>query len=277
MKLLFWNIQKKKSCFKVIADAVQDEDIDVVALAEFSSDFGATEELLTLLKQVGEGYKRLISPVPEKVIIFYNSNKVTVKNRYNEGKIAIKKISSFVSETNAYIVFCHFMSKVSVSNAEQSERITNVKNIIDSFEKENDDEHGILLLCGDLNMNPFEEGVIKANGLNAVMESSIAQKKCRKVGGGKYKYFYNPMWGFLGDLGKDRVSGTYFHNPSNHIQYFWNIFDQVLLCPEAIPYFDKEALHIISETTNFKLLKPSGIIDKNNYSDHLPIMFKLNI
>lgn len=66
MKLLFWNIQKKKSCFKVIADAVQDEDIDVVALAEFSSDFGATEELLTLLKQVGEGYKRLISPVPEK-------------------------------------------------------------------------------------------------------------------------------------------------------------------------------------------------------------------
>lgn len=146
MKLLFWNIQKKKSCFKVIADAVQDEDIAVVALAEFSSDFGATEELLTLLKQVGEGYKRLISPVPEKVIIFYNSNKVTVKNRYNEGKIAIKKISSFVSETNAYIVFCHFMSKVSVSNAEQSERITNVKNIIDSFEKENDDEHGILLL-----------------------------------------------------------------------------------------------------------------------------------
>lgn len=45
-------------------------------------------------------------------------------------------------------------------------------------------------------MNPFEKGLIKANGLNAVMDSSIAKKKSRKVQGKSYKFFYNPMWGF---------------------------------------------------------------------------------
>lgn len=277
MKFLFWNIEKKDKCFEVIADIVRDETIDVIALAEFPKEQDEKKKLLLILKAIDSNFNLLKPTTQEKVVIYYNKSMANVKNQFNEGKVAIKRITSNSNLVNAYVAFCHLDSKINVSDEEQAERVSIIKDTVCTFERDINDDNGFFILCGDLNMNPFERGLIKANGLNAVMESSIAQKVTRKVQGHDYRFFYNPMWGFLGDLGKGEVSGTYYFNPSNHIQYFWNIFDQVLLRPEAIPYFDKEQLRILSQTTHYNLLKKSGIIDANHYSDHLPITFKLNI
>lgn len=277
MNFIFWNLEKKPACYDVIIDIVIEKNIDVIAIAEFSIGPDETKTFLSKLKTIDSNFEWLQPVTKEKVMVFYNKNNAIVSNQYNEGKVAIKKISSITSKVNAYVAYCHLESKVNINDEEQAERVTKLKETLCSFEKDIDDKDGFLLLCGDLNMNPFEKGLIKANGLNAVMDSSIAKKYSRKVQGQSYKFFYNPMWGFLGDLGKGNVSGTYYFNPSNHIQYFWNVFDQVLLRPEAIPYFDKEALNILTSTMHYNLLKKSGAIDDKQYSDHLPIIFKLNI
>lgn len=277
MNFIFWNLEKKPACYDVIIDIVIEKNIDVIAIAEFPIGPDETKTFLSKLKTIDSNFEWLQPVTKEKVMVFYNKNNAIVSNQYNEGKVAIKKISSITSKVNAYVAYCHLESKVNINDDEQAERVTKLKETLCSFEKDIDDKDGFLLLCGDLNMNPFEKGLIKANGLNAVMDSSIAKKYSRKVQGQSYKFFYNPMWGFLGDLGKGNVSGTYYFNPSNHIQYFWNVFDQVLLRPEAIPYFDKEALNILTSTMHYNLLKKSGAIDDKQYSDHLPIIFKLNI
>lgn len=277
MNFIFWNLEKKPACYDVIIDIVIEKNIDVIAIAEFPIGPDETKTFLSKLKTIDSNFEWLQLVTKEKVMVFYNKNNAIVSNQYNEGKVAIKKISSITSKVNAYVAYCHLESKVNINDEEQAERVTKLKETLCSFEKDIDDKDGFLLLCGDLNMNPFEKGLIKANGLNAVMDSSIAKKYSRKVQGQSYKFFYNPMWGFLGDLGKGNVSGTYYFNPSNHIQYFWNVFDQVLLRPEAIPYFDKEALNILTSTMHYNLLKKSGAIDDKQYSDHLPIIFKLNI
>lgn len=277
MNFLFWNVEKKPTCYDVIIDVVEDNNIDVIAIAEFPVGPDEVRTFLNKLRKKDFNFELLQAVAREKVLVFFNKTNAIVKNQYNEGKVAIKMITTNTSKVNAYVAFCHLESKVNINDDEQAERVTKLKETLCSFENDIDDKDGFLLLCGDLNMNPFEKGLIKANGLNAVMDSSIAKKKSRKVQGQSYKFFYNPMWGFLGDLGKGNVSGTYYFNSSNHIQYFWNVFDQVLLRPEAIPYFEKEALDILTSTTHYNLLKKSGAIDDKQYSDHLPIIFKLNI
>lgn len=275
MKFLFWNIEKKSSCFDVIVDLVRDEAFDVIAIAELP--IGQEENLLTRLQVEDSNYLKLIATTPEKVFVYYKKSTTQLKNQFNEGKVAIKKVTSNKGTIISYVSFLHLDSKVNCSDEELAERINTISRSVQNFEEDPDIEKGILLLCGDLNMNPFEKGMIKANGLNAVMDCSIAKKGSRTIQGTSYRYFYNPMWGFLGDLGKGDVSGTYYYNPSYHIQYFWNLYDQVLLRPEAIPYFDMDSLRIITKSSHYQLLKNSGIIDDNLYSDHLPITFTLTI
>jgi hypothetical protein len=57
------------------------------------------------------------------------------------------------------------------------------------------------VLVGDFNMNPFQEGVVAANGLNAVMARRVAaRRRTRVVQEREYPFFYNPMWGHFGDV-----------------------------------------------------------------------------
>lgn len=275
MKFLFWNIEKKQICFDVIADLVKDEALDIIALAEFPKD--KNDILLQKLQVVNPDFSLLKPLVNEKVVVYYCKSTAIVNNQFNEGKVAIKRITSKNKTPIAYIAFLHLASKVNYSDDELAERMKPIIGSVQHFEEKFEYEQGLVLLCGDLNMNPFERGIIQASGLNAVMESDIAKNGSRTIDGIDYKFFYNPMWGFLGDLGKGTVSGTYYFNSTHHIQYFWNLYDQVLMRPEAIPYFDKDALKIVTNSSNFNLLKKSGLIDDKNYSDHLPITFTLNI
>jgi len=79
--------------------------------------------------------------------------------------------------------------------------------------------HARTVLIGDLNMNPFEAGMIAADGLNAVMDKRIAAKGFRKVSGKRMQFFYNPMWSRLGDesIGP---SGTFYYRSSDIMAIF---------------------------------------------------------
>ncbi len=124
-------------------------------------------------------------------------------------------------------------------------------------------------------MNPFEAGMIMGNCFNSVMSRNIAKKGSRIVQGKEYKYLYNPMWSFFGDLSKTPL-GTHYYNSSTHINYHWNIFDQVLIRPELIDCVKYDELKILVNDGNLNLLNKNGIPDKK-VSDHLPLLFTIDL
>ncbi len=168
----------------------------------------------------------------------------------------------------------HFPSKHDWSEDSQSLECTMLAEDIRRVEESAG--HQQTVLVGDLNMNPFETGIVGAAGLHAVMDRSVAKRGTRVVQGRAYAFFYNPMWGLFGD-GSRGPAGTFFHSRSEHKVFFWNTFDQVLVRPALLNRFRMDDLAIIDHTEHRSLLTASGIADRNAGSDHLPILFRMNV
>jgi len=115
-----------------------------------------------------------------------------------------------------------------------------------------------------------------SEGLHAIMDRLIVEGRSRVVKQTESHFFYNPMWSHFGDF-PTSPSGTYFFNNSGHVlNYYWNIFDQVLIRPELLPYFEHDDLLILTNAGEHSLLDTNGRPSKD-YSDHLPILFNLNL
>jgi hypothetical protein len=136
--------------------------------------------------------------------------------------------------------------------------------------------HSKTLLVGDLNMNPFDEGMTSAGGLHAVMTRSIATRNPRTVQRKIYPFFYNPMWGRFGDT-TEGPPGTFYRSASSFVEYFWHMFDQVLVRPELLGSFDIATLRILTECRATKFIRPSGVPNASRLSDHLPLVFELKM
>lgn len=135
--------------------------------------------------------------------------------------------------------------------------------------------HQRTVLVGDMNMNPFEPGLVSSVGLNAGTSRRIAERVTRTVQGRAYRLFYNPMWGHLGDA-KGDTAGSYFHDSAEHLNYFWNVFDQVLLRPDLAKRFDSNQLGIVKSVGERSLVRGDARPDATVHSDHLPIVFELD-
>ena len=140
-------------------------------------------------------------------------------------------------------------------------------------EVETSEGHQRTILLGDMNMNPFEAGMVIAGGLHAVMSRRVAARKTRLVQKQRYKYFYNPMWNHFGDHGE--AGGTFYFEGAEHLCYYWNLFDQVLLRPALLDGFAPENVRIPTSIRGFSLLQEDGQPDKDTVSDHLPLTLEL--
>ena len=133
-----------------------------------------------------------------------------------------------------------------------------------------------LSLFGDFNMNPF------INGGHLVSRATMDQRsrwqgfsapsRKREV----YPFFYNPMWNHFGDT-NGRVPGTYYYANADHAVYFWNMFDQVLIRPELIRRLADPGVRILTESGFTSFLSPLGRPNPSVASDHLPILFSLDL
>ena len=270
MKFLFWNIHKNANAIPYLHNIVREEGIDVVGIAEYPPEY-AIENVLRSRSMTFSYLKPVVDK--EKIKIFYRNSRVKINNKLNGQFVVIKQIKSL-----GYIVsliFCHLPSKISCNEDEQLSRATAINREINDYEQTNA-KNRLTIVCGDFNMNPFDKGMVHCEGFHAVMDKRIAMRRWRKFQETDYSFFYNPMWGCLGDNGKGGTPGTYFYDPSHSIQYFWNMFDQVLIRPDLIPLFDDKSLKIVTTGKSYNLMNINGRIDKK-ISDHLPIMFNLKI
>ncbi len=136
--------------------------------------------------------------------------------------------------------------------------------------------HRRTVLVGDLNMDPFESGVVAADGLHAVMSRHVAGGRYREVGGEIRHFFYNPMWGHFGDR-PPSPPGTFFRAADGQTSYFWHMFDQMLIRPDLLSYFNDADLTVVTRIGDQSLLAASHRPDAQTFSDHLPIVFQLTL
>jgi hypothetical protein len=138
-------------------------------------------------------------------------------------------------------------------------------------------KHQRTLLVGDLNMNPYEDGVVMTQGLHATPSRRIARRERRTVKFESNLHFYNPMWAHFGEKSQGHAGTYYYPSPKARADH-WNIYDQVLVRPALLDHFRDEDVEVLhrDQATNTSLLSADGTPDAR-FSDHLPILFRLHI
>ena len=230
--------------------------------------------MLQELNRLGPArYHHASNSICEKITVYTKFPAEFLLPQFETNRMSIRRLA-LPGLPEILLAAIHFPSKLHFSDQEQALEATVLAQQIREAEQLAQCERTVLV--GDLNMNPFENGVIAANGLHGVMTREIAARQTRTVQDQTYPFFYNPMWGRLGDA-TEGPAGSYYYAHSGHTTYFWNSFDQVLLRPALLQYFRDEELKILTDDGELSLVSDNGLPDKKTASDHLPILFKLHL
>ena len=271
ISFLFWNTYKKDNS-EIIRNIAQNYDIDILIFVEFSQPIDKTLHFLN--GNNNRNYKYLQKIGCEKIEIFSRFPERFFKIISETDNLTIRHFQ-FPNKIDIIIAITHFYSKLFMKPNDQVFLCTDTIQQITEAEKMIG--HSRTIFVGDLNMNPFEDGVISSRGFHGTMCRSLAEEKFRISSNKRCEYFYNPMWNFLGDRGPF-PPGTYFYRDGSPTNLFWNMFDQVLIRPDLLRYFNNDDIGIVvSDGNGFSLLDSKGYPNKKEISDHLPIYFRLSI
>jgi len=270
---LFWNI-KKQPLENVVANLAWQHQVDVLLLAECKI---SSSEMLQTLNQHESLYHyapdnqvaskiKVFTRFPAQLIEYVPPN---VSERWTIRQLQLS------AKDNILLAVTHLPDGRNSTKESRNWECSRLAEAITAAE--NWVGHARTLLMGDFNLNPFDGGIISARGLHAVMSHHIAAKESRIVSGERYPFFYNPMWGRLGDTSPG-PPGTYYYSNAQHEVYFWNTFDQVMLRPALLPAFQPENLQVLQTDGQQSFLKSTQPIpDEERLSDHLPILCKLTL
>jgi hypothetical protein len=278
---------REASLLGVLRNLAEIRDVDVVILAECPVDAArvASELNRDTTRPRGTQFREADSDSQcEKILIFPRFSGRALLKRAEGPRYTGRLIKLPEPRPSITLFAVHFGSKLHKSDASQTLAAPVFSQTVKELEKKL--KHDRTVIVGDFNMNPFEDGIVGAEGLNATMSRFVAGKEERKVDGVKYPFFYNPMWSFFGDsTHADQPPSSPMHEPPGTCYYgagesrwhYWNIFDQVLLRPSLLPCFNNKDLQIVTTDGTTRLVDANGLPESRRLSDHLPIVFRLNI
>lgn len=200
---LFWNMSKKP-LEHLLAAAAHERDIDVILLAECTNP----ENVLVALNSFGEDRERLYNYQPEPVgrvrIFSLLPRGSIIPLGENSGLTFLRLRPPIGSEM--LLIGAHLPSKLHLTYTDQTLLGTEWARAIQEFEVQVG--HQRTVIVGDLNMSPFEPGVVAAQGFHAASSRRIAARGRREVQGREYPFFYNPMWNHFGDKARAHQART---------------------------------------------------------------------
>lgn len=254
MNISFWNTHRNKEINEFLISIINEKNIDIMIMAEYEDNINY---LINELYIKGMYYAEINPIACKKIKILYRKDMIVEINNDCSNYVSIL-VSDYNFEFELFAT--HFPSKLYTSEDNRKLIAGILKNDVEQYDK--------VLVVGDFNCNPFEKTMSALSGL---LSLPTKEYKKRKVDGIEKKILYNPMWKFFGDF--ETNPGTYFYNSSNDLNYYWNIFDQVLVSQEMVDLFNNKKLEIIKEINKKSLIKGNRI--NNEISDHLPILFSL--
>jgi hypothetical protein len=268
VSILFWNLANNP-LYDSVARLVDAYGIDVLILAE--TDGIDINRLLVRLNQETREYHYTVGAC-EKIRIYCRFSADFIKPIWESERYTLRHVI-LPARTPFLLLAVHMPDKSNWSDRSQVIEAAELSRTLVNEEKKIG--HARTILIGDLNMNPFEDGLIASYAFHSVMSRRLASKGKRTILGREYPFFYNPMWNLFGD--EDGQPGTYYYWRAEHINTFWNMFDQVLIRPDLLDVFDSRSLKIITNDGNVEFLTKNGLPQRKIVSDHLPITFQLHI
>lgn len=259
MKILYWNTHDSDN-IEVIIDLVLSVKADHIVFSEVKSN----------QKEISDELKKYQYSLLES----YNQNTIHL-TRYAEELYRLILLDKHINAVECNTVLgpkiiiagVHLPSKLYKDEINQYDLSIEYVRKINEFEKKFNNQNTIII--GDFNCAPFEYAMVGHKAFHATMCKKMANKGSRVVDEVSKRFFYNPMWRIYGKyLNK---LGTYYYRSSSSFEYYWYLFDQVIMRPSLIPYFIESSLEIIDKTDNFNL------VNENDstiflHSDHLPIL-----
>ena len=125
------------------------------------------------------------------------------------------------------------------------------------------------MVIGDFNLDPFDLGLSSRPFICGVMDRKLAIRRQKDD-----FVFYNPMWSRLGD-GSTGPPGTFYRSNDDHRDYSIHTFDQVLIRPELLRWFDHDRLVVLDDLDGKPLTTANDLPKKGCASDHLPVCIEL--
>lgn len=273
LRILLWNTYRQP-LFDEVKTLVKDHNINLLFIIENTGD---GDMHLKSLRKIDKGYKKINHRIFNKAQIFTSVPDVDIKEIHGHGRYGIYHLTSR-NFNDVLICVVHFPSKVNWGDSDDHFGLC-VEMKRDIELKEIELGHHRTFILGDFNMNPFEKGFLSATGLNNTSSREIALTNSRNVFTSTFKFFYNPMWNFFGEFSKGNVQGTHYFNTYKYINFYWNIYDQVMFRPDLLDGFNESSLEIIDQIDTkslTKTIKNTTRINKE-VSDHLPLKFNLSL
>lgn len=279
LTFLFWNLKSRNA--RILASLVRQHAVDVLILAECPMLPAIVLEELN--RSAAEYYLaesqceriQLYTRFPGEQVLPIQSDQA---GRVFEGDYYSIRRLARPGQEELLLCAVHFPSKL--WQKEESDRTGFTMPFARELaEAEIAVNHRRTVLIGDLNMNPYEDTVVTAQGLHAVMSRRIACKQTRWVNNFESNpFFFNPMWSHFGERKEGHAGSYYYSSPKARADY-WNIYDQVLVRPALLPYFQDEDVVLLCRDSvdKISLLGTDGAPDKERFSDHLPLLFRLHI
>lgn len=262
MKLLFWNTHKNENINKYIIELVEENEIDIVILAEYNSDILALDEALCNCKKRLERWNTI------------GSDRIKIWGNYIDIQPGIQNKYYSLQVVKGEYIICgvHLFSKLNGERSDERMMIANqIMGEIANLKKRIDSDKVIIL--GDINESPYEKTSLSALGFHGLPALRTDETGFRNLNGKMYEKMYNPMWNLFGDF--NYPPGTYYKSDAIFCAPSWYMLDQVIMSQSMIKFFDKKKLKIIvqckNETFYTKLKHPNKKI-----SDHFPIMCGFN-
>lgn len=259
MKILYWNTHNEDN-IEVITDLVLSVNADHIVFSEVKSNQKEiSDELKKHQYSLLESYNQNTIHLTRYAIELYEL--VLIDNHINAVEY------NTVIGPRIIIAGVHLPSKLYKDTMNQYDLSTEYIRKINEFELKYNNHNTIII--GDFNFAPYENAMIGHKAFHATMCKKMANTGSRIVDDVSKNFFYNPMWRIYGKY-IDKL-GTYYYRSSSSFEYYWYLFDQVIIRPSLIPYFIESSLEIVDKTSKFKLVKEN---DSTSflYSDHLPIL-----
>jgi endonuclease/exonuclease/phosphatase family metal-dependent hydrolase len=216
---LFWNVHKMDLSHR-LARLILAHQVDVLLIAE--SPVGAAHASRAISAAGGPSLTthELVEneEVESKVLVLSRFESAAFREKYTDmlGRLRIYEVV-LRDSPEFLLAVAHLPSQRSRSREGLSQSATMWAEMI------RDTEHRVghlrTILVGDLNLNPFDVGMVSGHGFHAVMTRRKAEEGSRKIDGKALPFFYNPMWGFFGDQ-TTGPPGTYYLSSSDPLNYF---------------------------------------------------------
>lgn len=271
--VLFWNLHKNPNVLDHLPCLAKHHRVDVFLLAEIPDDVQTVIDKLNI--KISHIY-RDVSNETTKVVAITRLGEEAISHRFSgyRERLDVWSITAPQLKSKEILLAGVHLPSKSGGNTETAQFSAAKNMMMDLASIEDKYGHQNTILVGDFNMNPYDPGMTSVDAVHGLMTRSLAEKPDREYLGKTWRRFYNPMWGLFGDR-TPGPAGGYFWRSSVPTNTHWSMLDQVLVRPGLIDSFHD--LTILNHDGEHSLVGADGTPDRNLFSDHLPLLFQIDV